>query len=87
MALVLCFHFQLGELRGINVSVVSERMSSQSSSVSPSYSCPFIVYSITDIWCVFVYNEDVSGNICYYILAFQELKAQPDSHAVQLRVI
>lgn len=53
MALVLCFHFQLGVLRGLNMSVVSERMSFQSCSVSPSCNSLFIVYPATDMRCVF----------------------------------
>lgn len=64
MALVLCFHFQLGELRGLNMSVVSERTSSQSCSVSPSCNCLFIVYSITSIWCVFQHAEENTVHIC-----------------------
>lgn len=52
MALVLCFHFQLGELGGLNMSVVSKRMSSQSCSVWPPCNCLFVVDFITAVcWC------------------------------------
>ena len=70
MALVLCFHFQLGVLRGLNMSVVSERMSLQSCSVSPSCKCLFIVYSITNIWCefvcIYVHLNLVFSSCCFF---------------------
>lgn len=83
MALVLCFHFQLGELRGLNMSVVSERMSSQSCSVSPSCNCLFIVYSITGIWHVFFSTLrrtlciSVNHYFCFLMCGFQAQKHSP----------
>ncbi len=47
------------------MSVVSERMSFQSCSVSPSCNCLFIVYSITDMWCVFV--QTLWRFLCIYV--------------------
>ena len=68
MALVLCFHFQLGVLRGLNMSVVSERMSFESCSVSPSCNCQFIVYCIPDMWCVCVcVCADTGDVVCKYV--------------------
>lgn len=49
MALVLRFHFQLGELGVLNMSVVSKRMSSRSCSVPPSCNCLFVVDFITAV--------------------------------------
>lgn len=41
------------------MSVVSERMSFESCSVSPSCNCQFIVYCIPDMWCVCVCADTV----------------------------
>lgn len=54
------------------MSVVSERMSSQSCSVSPSCNCLFIVYSITAVCCVFVHAEEIAVHICTCLTGLSE---------------
>lgn len=64
------------------MSVVSERMSFESCSVSPSCNCQFIVYCIPDMWCVCVCRhcgdvvcKYVTINFKFFHINFQEQKA------------